>query len=163
MFFKAQKPNIAILPCYETGVKFFKSEPNDDPNARIWSEFANNPSECQAFCQATKICEYFTYRFDSNRCWFFHKGLNLSDSKFEMEGYIFGPRHCETLHPEFKGGFKIEIDKPWSKFDDTFVWKELPSVITHGWDVCTKICSRNQNCTSFEYCFAKEKNDFDFF
>ena len=75
IYFKAQKPNIAILPCYETDVKFFKSEPKDNPNARIWSELANNPSQCQAIGQATKICEYFTYKLDSNRCSFFSQGL----------------------------------------------------------------------------------------
>ena len=89
--------------------------------------------------------------------------MNISGSKFEEEGYISGPKYCETLHPEVKGGFKIEVDKTWSKFNETFVWKELPSVITHGWDVCKKICSRNQKCPLFDYCFAKETNDFEFF
>ena len=163
IFFKAHKPNIAILPCYENNVRFFEYEPEDNPEARIWSEFANNPTECQSFCQATKICEYFTYKFDSNRCWFFHKGLNLAQSKFKEEGYISGPKYCETLHPEFKGGFKINIEKPWSKFNDTFAWKELPSVITHGWDVCKRICSINQKCTSFDYCFVKETSNFEIF
>ena len=54
----------------------------------------------------------------------FHKGLNISGSKFEEEGYISGPKYCETLHPEVKGGFKIEVDKPWSKFNEIFDGKK---------------------------------------
>ena len=151
VFFNATKPNIAILPCFENNVKFFASEP-EDINGRIpWHMFSNTPIECQAMCQDSKLCVYFTYEYESNKCWLFHKGLSYIEDKFNGTGFVSGPKYCRTLQPEFKGGFKIEADKPWTKFNDTFVWSTLPSLPTHAWESCKNTCSVNKNCTSFKY------------
>ena len=39
------------------------------------------------------------------------------------DGYISGSKYCETRHPEFKGGFKVQGDKPWLRFNSSFLVK----------------------------------------
>ena len=84
------------------------------------------------------------------------------------DGYISGPKYCETLHPVSKGGFRIEGDKPWLRFNSSFLVKvsqsaKLPQLPSHAWENCKYICSTNKNCSSFDYCFAKDTNDFELF
>ena len=43
------------------------------------------------------------------------------------DGYISGSKYCETLHPDSKGGFRIEGDKPWLRFHHTG---------SHAWENC---------------------------
>ena len=77
VFFNASKPNIATLPCYKNKVKLFEFS-NDLRNEYLIpiSLFMNSPTECQTFCQGLKNCYFFTYKFETNQCWFFHNGLD---------------------------------------------------------------------------------------
>ena len=84
------------------------------------------------------------------------------------DGYISGSKYCETLHPVSKGGFRIERDKPWLSFNYFFLVKVSESthlllLPLHAWENCKYICSTNKICTSFDYCFAKDTNDFEMF
>ena len=84
--------------------------------------------------------------------------IDCLQRKFKEEGYISGPEYCETSHPVSKGGFKIQFYMPWLRFNDTFVWYDLPKMTSHAWESCRGTCSFNKNCTSLEYCFCKETN-----
>ena len=100
-----------------------------------------------------------------NKCWMFAWKPSITSSK---DGYISGPKYCETLHPISKGGFRIEGDKPWLRFNSSFLFKvsqsaKLPQLPSHAWENCKYICSTNKNCSSFDYCFAKDTNDFELF
>ena len=79
VFFNASKPNIATLPCYKNKVKLFEFS-NDLRNEYLVPIplFMNSPTECQTFCQRLIKCHFFTYKLDTNQCWFFHKGLDYS-------------------------------------------------------------------------------------
>ena len=120
------------------------------------------------FLSRFKNCYFFTYKFETNQCWFFHSGLDYLKKRFYAEGYISGPKYCETLHPLSKGGFKIQVDKPWLKFNDTY-WNydlylyDLPKTPTHAWESCKRICSVNKKCTSFDYCFQEENESYELF
>ena len=35
----------------------------------------------------------------------------------------WGSKYCETLNPETKGGFKIQGDNPWLRFNSSFLVK----------------------------------------
>ena len=163
-FFNASKPNVAILPCFEDNIKLLSSSLTEQ-YANKNSYFTNSPTECQTVCQVTDKCNYFTYNFKTNKCWLFAWRPSVSSSE---DGYISGSKYCETLHPEFKGGFKIQGDKPWLKFNSSFLVKvskstDLPQLPSHAWENCKQICTSNKNCTSFDYCFVKETNDFEMF
>ena len=83
--------------------------------------------------------------------------------KLKKESYISGPEICETTHPVPKGGFQSHVYKLWSMFNDTFVWYELPKVISHTWESRKRTCSFNENCTSFDYCISKETSASEIF
>ena len=63
---------------------------------------------------------------------------------FKEEGYISGPEYCKTTHPVSKGGFDTEVYKPWLRFNDTFVWYDLPKMTSHAWESCRGPCSFNK-------------------
>ena len=126
----------------------------------------NSPTACQRFCQVADDCHFFTYQFKTNYCWFFNGSLIFSKRQFNREGYISGPKYCETLHPVSKGGFKIQVHSPFlhiERVNNTLITFNLPTPHTHAWDNCKEICSVNQNCTSFDYCFREENKYFEFF
>ena len=67
-----------------------------------------------------------------------------------------------------KAGFRIEGDKPLLRFNSALLVKvsqsaKLPQLPSHAWENCKYICSTNKNCSSFDYCFAKDTNDFELF
>ena len=172
-FFNASKPNIASLPCYDFNIRLF--EISNEPI--IWTEdwkgttakylnnisrFTNSPMQCQAYCQGDKFCRFFTFKVETNQCWFFTR-IEYAKRKFKEEGYISGPEYCETTHPVSKGGFQIQVYKPWLRFNDTFVWRDIPTMTTHAWESCSKTCSANKNCTSFDYCFLTETDSNEMF
>ena len=81
VFFNASKPNIATLPCFKNKVKLFEFsiDPGNEyltPYFRFYPMLMNSPTECQTFCQRIESCYFFTYKFETNQCWFFHKGLD---------------------------------------------------------------------------------------
>ena len=163
-FFNASKPNVAILPCFENNMKYLSPSLTEQYTNEN-SYFTNSPTECQSICQVTDKCNHFTYNFEKNKCWMFAWKPSITSSE---DGYISGPKYCETLHPMSKGGFRIEGDKPWLRFNSSFLVKvsqsaKLPQLPSHAWENCKYICSTNKNCTSFDYCFAKDTNDFELF
>ena len=89
VYFNASKPNIATLPCYENKVKLFEFS-ND-----LRNEYSipipllmNSPTECQTFCQRLIKCHFFTYKLETNQCWFFHEGLDYS-KKTTLWGRVY--------------------------------------------------------------------------
>ena len=106
--------------------------------------------ECQAYCQGEETCHFFTFELDTNQCLLF-TDIDYDARRHKKDGYISGPKYCKT-----EGGFQIRIHKPWLGFNDTFVWHDLPKLTTHAWESCTKTCTANQNCASFDYCFSAE-------
>ena len=115
------------------------------------SYFTNSPTECQSICQVTDKCNHFTYNLKNRKCWMLASRPSITSTE---DGYISGSKYCETFHQDSKGGFRIEGDKPWLRFDHTG---------SHAWENCKEICTANKNCTSFDYCFAQETNDFELF
>ena len=62
------------------------------------------------------------------------------------DGYISGSKYCETLHPESKGGFRIQIDRSWLKLNSSFLVNvsqdaSLPQLPSHARETA-KICSQ---------------------
>ena len=171
VFFNASKPNIATLPCYENKVKLFEfsTEYAQSLSTRHeylipFSLFMNSPTECQTFCQLITKCYFFTYKFETNQCWFFNKGLDYSEKQFYADGYISGPKYCKTLQPISKGGFEIQVYNSGMKFNDTLMTlSDLPKIRTHAWESCKRICSLNEKCTSFDYCFKEESKSYELF
>ena len=160
-YFNASKSNIATLPCYDYNIRLFR---NLNPKyLNDTSRFTNSPMECQAYCQGEKNCRFFTFKVDTNQCLLFTDILDYPKSKFKEEGYISGPEYCETTHPVSKGGFKIQVYKPWLRFNDTFVAYALPKMTSHAWESCRRTCSFNKNCSSFDYCFFTETNSSEVF
>ena len=45
----------------------------------------------------------------------------MSSIKTSEAGYISGPKYCETQHPTVKGGFEIQGDKYWLRFNSSFL------------------------------------------
>ncbi len=165
VFFNASKPNIATLPCYTNKVKLFEFS-NDLRNEYLVPIplFMNSPTECQTFCQRLIKCHFFTYKLETNQCWFFHKGLDYSKKRFYAEGYISGPKYCKTLQPISKGGFEIQVYNTGLKFNGTHASHTyIPKTRTHAWESCKRICSLNDKCTSFDYCFQEEKKSYELF
>ena len=161
IYFNASKSNIATLPCYDYNIRLFR---NLNPKyLNNTSRFTNSPMECQAYCQGEKNCRFFTFKVDTNQCLLFTDILDYPKSKFKEEGYISGPEYCETTHPVSKGGFKIQVYKPWLRFNDTFVAYALPKMTSHAWESCRRTCSFNKNCSSFDYCFFTETNSSEVF
>ena len=163
-FFNASKPNIAILQCHESNVNYLSQNITVEYKNNN-SDFTNSPVECMTVCQATKKCKYFTFNIRTNQCWMFTK---IPVTKTPEYGYISGPKYCETQHPTIKGGFKIEGDKYWLRFNSSFLIKisensKLPKLQSHAWEDCKRICTINKKCTSFDYCFAEEKDSFEIF
>ena len=163
-FFNASKPNVAILPCFQNNIKYLSPSLTEQYTNKN-SYFTNSPTECQSICQVTDKCNHFTYNFEKNKCWMFAWKPSITSSE---DGYISGSKYCETLHPLSKGGFRIEGDKPWLRFNSSFLVKvsqsaKLPQLPSHAWENCKYICSTNKNCSSFDYCFAKDTNDFELF
>ena len=157
-YFSASKPNIATLPCYELDVRLFDySNGITDQYLKKFRRFTNTPMECQAYCQGEEICHFFTFELDTNQCLLF-TDIDYDARKYKKDGYISGPKYCET-----NGGFQIQINKPWLGFNDTFVWHDLPMQSTHAWESCTRSCSANKNCISFDYCFSTETNSSEIF
>ena len=67
-YFNASKSNIATLPCYDYNIRLFQ---NLSPEyLRANSRFTNSPMECQAYCQGVGHCRFFTFKVDTNQCWF---------------------------------------------------------------------------------------------
>ena len=160
-YFNASKSNIATLPCYDYNIRLFQ---NLSPEyLRANSRFTNSPMECQAYCQGVGYCRFFTFKVDTNQCWFFTDMVDYPRRKFKEEGYISGPEYCKTTHPVSKGGFKIQVYKPWLRFNDTFFAYELPKMTSHAWESCRRTCSFNKNCSSFDYCFFTETNTSEVF
>ena len=152
LFLNASKPNIALLPCFENNIKYLS--PSLKQYRLYLNEsryFANSPTECQSICQVTDECNHFTYNLKNRKCWMLASRPSNTSTE---DGYISGSKYCETLHPDSKGGFRIEGDKPWLRFHHTG---------SHAWENCKEICTTNKNCTSFDYCFAQETNDFELF
>lgn len=89
--------------------------------------------------------------------------LDYPKRKCKGEDYISGPEYCDTTHPIYKGGFQIQVYKPWLRFNGTFLWYNLPRLLSHAWESCRRICSFNKNCTSFDYCFSVETNSREVF
>ena len=160
-YFNASKSNMATLPCYEYNIRLFQNLSAKYLNNI--SRFTNSPMECQAYCQGERYCRFFTFKVDTNQCWFFTDMVDYPRRKFKEEGYISGREYCETTHPVSKGGFKIQVYKPWLRFNDTFVWYDLPKMTSHAWENCRRTCSFNKNCTSFDYCFFTENNSSEVF
>ena len=171
VFFNASKPNIATLPCYENKVKLFEfsTEYLQSLSTRHeylipFSLFMNSPTECQTFCQLITKCYFFTYKFETNQCWFFNKGLDYSKKQFYADGYISGPKYCKTLQPISKGGFEIQVYNSGMKsLIDGMKLSDLPKIRTHAWESCKRICSLNEKCTSFDYCFKEESKSYELF
>ena len=70
IYFNASKSNIATLPCYDYNIRLFQ---NLSPEyLRANSRFTNSPMECQAYCQGVRYCRFFTFKVDTNQCWFFY-------------------------------------------------------------------------------------------
>ena len=90
VYFNASKPNIATLPCYENKVKLFEFS-NDLRNEYLVPIplFMNSPTECQTFCQRLIKCHFFTYKLETNQCWFFHKDLDYSKKTILCRGVYF--------------------------------------------------------------------------
>ena len=163
-FFNASKPNIAILPCHENNVNYLSQNISDEYKNKN-SEFTNSVVECMTVCQVTKECEYFTYNIKTNQCWMFSR---MSFTKSSEAGYISGPKYCKTQHSTVKGGFEIQGDKYWLRFNSSFLFKvsenaKLPKLQSHAWEDCKRICTINKKCTMFDYCFAGEENNFEIF
>lgn len=80
----------------------------------------------------------------------------------------FRIKNCVTFHPDPKSGFRIESDKPWLRFNSSFLFKvsqstDLPQLSSYAWENCKQIRATNKNCTSFYSSFAKETNNFELF
>ena len=113
---------------------------------------------------ASRKCYFFTYKFETNQCWFFNKGLDYSKKQFYADGYISGPKYCKTLQPISKGGFEIQVYNSGMKFNDKLMTlSDLPKILTHAWESCKRICSLNEKCTSFDYCFKEESKSYELF
>ena len=109
-YFNASKSNMATLPCYDYNIRLFQ---NLSPEyLRANSRFTNSPMECQAYCQGERYCRFFTFKVDTNQCWFFTDMVDYPRRKFKEEGYISGTEYCKTTHPVSKRGFKIQVYKP---------------------------------------------------
>ena len=164
IYFNILKPNIALLPCYKNDIMLVETSNN---MTNYFEKFTtNSPTACQRFCQVADNCYFFTYQFKTNYCWFFNDSLIYSEMQFNREGYISGPKYCETLHPVSKGGFKIQVQSPFlyiERVNDTLISFVLPTPHTDAWESCKEICSKNENCTSFDYCFREESTSFEFF
>ena len=100
-FFNASKPNIATLPCYDYNIRLYENLSPKYLNDN--SRFTNSPMECQAYCQGERLCRFFTFKVDTNQCWFFTDMIDYPRRNFKEEGYISGPEYCETTHPVSKG------------------------------------------------------------
>ena len=82
------------------------------------------------------------------------------------EGYISGPKYCETLNPVSKGGFKIQIHSLFfliQRVNAALISFDGPTPHTYAWENCRKNFEENTNCTSFDYCFREENESFEFF
>ena len=81
-----------------------------------------------------------------------------------MDGYISGPKYCKTLQPISKGGFEIQVYNSGMKsLIDGMKLSDLPKIRTHAWESCKRICSLNEKCTSFDYCFKEESKSYELF
>ena len=157
-FFMASKPNIATLPCYELDVRLFDySNGITDQYLKKFRRFTNTPMECQAYCQGEETCHFFTFELSTNQCLLF-TDIDYDARKYKKDGYISAPKYCQT-----KEGFQIQLQKPWLGFNDSYVWHDLPKLSTHAWESCTKTCSENKNCSSFDYCFSSESDSSEIF
>ncbi len=161
IYFNASKSNIATLPCYDYNIRLFQNLSSRYLSTN--SRFTNSPMECQAYCQGEKYCRFFTFKVDTNQCWFFIDVIDYPRRKLKEEGYISGPEYYKTTHPLSKGRFKIQVYKPWLRFNDTFVWYNLPKTTSHAWESCRRICSFNKNCSSLDYCFLRKPIQVKFF
>ena len=88
VYFNASKPNIATLPCYRNKVKLFEAQ-NDLLTNHILVPIPllmNSPTECQTYCQRLINCHFFTYKLETNQCWFFQKGLDYSKNDSMRRG-----------------------------------------------------------------------------
>ena len=66
----ASKSNIATLSCYDYNIRLFQNL--SDKYLNNISRFTNSPMECQAYCQGERYCRFFTFKVDTNQCWFFY-------------------------------------------------------------------------------------------
>ena len=119
LFLNASKPNIALLPCFENNIKYL-SPSLTQQYLNENSYFTNSPTECQSICQVTDKCTHFTYNFEKNQCWMLAWRPSITSTE---DGYISGSKYCQTLHSDSKGGFRIEGDKPWLRFNSSFLVK----------------------------------------
>ena len=73
----------------------------------------------------------------------------MSFIKTSEAGYISGPKYCKTQHPTVKGGFEIQGDKYWLRFNSSFLFKvsenaKLPKLQSHAWEDCKRIYTINK-------------------
>lgn len=67
-YFNASKSNISNFSCNDYDIRLFENLNLKQLNNV--SRFTNSPIDCQAYCNGERYCRLFTFKFDTNQCWF---------------------------------------------------------------------------------------------